>query len=143
MQLDSGNSGHILIDVLDRVLDKGIVIDAAVRVSIVGVELLGVDARVVVASIETYLRHSDTIAYTELAAAPKRPLPPPLYAEPLEGAASGDALNALDPARAQEPAPDAALPAAGSLPVEPGMPDPDPASRPADAPAVPEPLEDG
>jgi gas vesicle structural protein len=85
-------SDHVLVDVLDRVLDKGIVIDAAVRVSIVGVELLGVDARVVVASIETYLMHADTIAYTDMAAAPRRdPHPtrtpaqtPTLFVEPIE-----------------------------------------------------------
>ena len=46
-------------DVLERVLDKGIVIDAAVRVSVVGIEILRVDAWVVVASIETYLGHDD------------------------------------------------------------------------------------
>ena len=46
-----------LIDVLDRVLDKGIVIDAWVRVSLVGVDLLQVEARIVIASISTYLTH--------------------------------------------------------------------------------------
>lgn len=46
-------------DVMERVLDKGIVIDASVRVSVVGIELLHVDAWVVVASIETYLGHDD------------------------------------------------------------------------------------
>ena len=51
-----------LVDVLDRVLDKGIVIDAWVRVSVVGLDLVTVQARVVVASIETYLRHSDEVA---------------------------------------------------------------------------------
>jgi len=50
-----------LIDVLDRVLDKGIVIDAWVRVSLVGIDLLTVEARVVVASIETYLKYSEAI----------------------------------------------------------------------------------
>lgn len=92
MQRETQTSDHVLVDVLDRVLDKGIVIDAAVRVSIVGVELLGVDARVVVASIETYLMHADTIAYTDMAAAPRRdPLPtqtpaptPTLFVEPIE-----------------------------------------------------------
>ena len=48
--------GHAsVLDVLDRVLDKGIVIDAWVRVSLAGIDLITVDARVVVASIETYL----------------------------------------------------------------------------------------
>src|SRR5207247_9294383 len=46
------------VDVLDRVLDKGIVIDAWLRVSLVGIELVTVDARVVVASIATYFEHS-------------------------------------------------------------------------------------
>jgi len=53
-----------MVDVLDRVLDKGIVIDAWMRVSLVGLDLITVQARVVVASIETYLKHSDTITRT-------------------------------------------------------------------------------
>jgi hypothetical protein len=51
-----------LIDVLDRVLDKGIVIDAQVRVAVAGIDLVNVEARIVVASVETYLRTSDAIA---------------------------------------------------------------------------------
>jgi hypothetical protein len=51
-----------LIDVLDRVLDKGIVIDAWVRVALVGIDLITIKARVVVASIETYLKYSDELA---------------------------------------------------------------------------------
>lgn len=51
-----------LIDVLDRVLDKGIVIDAWVRVSLVGIDLLTIEARVVVASIESYLSHAGALA---------------------------------------------------------------------------------
>ncbi len=46
------------IDVLDRILDKGVVIDAQVRVSLVGLHLVDIDARVIVASIETYVRHA-------------------------------------------------------------------------------------
>src|SRR5207245_9324230 len=53
--------GSSLIDVLDRVLDKGIVIDAWVRVSLVGIDLITVEARVVVASIETYIRYSEAV----------------------------------------------------------------------------------
>jgi len=79
--VSESNSGFGLVEVLDRVLDKGIVVDAAVRVSVVGVELLGVDARVVVASIQTYLRHADDLAYTAMAAFPQpRPAAPPLIA---------------------------------------------------------------
>jgi gas vesicle structural protein len=51
-----------LIDVLDRVLDKGIVIDAWVRVSLMGIELVTVEARVVVASIGTYLGYAGVLA---------------------------------------------------------------------------------
>jgi len=56
------SGGTSLIDVLDRVLDKGIVIDAWVRVSLVGIDLITVEARVVVASIDTYLKYSEAVA---------------------------------------------------------------------------------
>jgi hypothetical protein len=66
--------GSSLIDVLDRVLDKGIVIDAWVRISLVGIDLITVEARVVVASIETYLRYADALG---LAPGVRGTLPPP------------------------------------------------------------------
>jgi hypothetical protein len=50
-----------LADVIDSILDKGLVIDAYVRVSLVGIELLTVDARVVVASVDTYLRFAEAV----------------------------------------------------------------------------------
>src|SRR5579862_5102479 len=50
-----------LADVIDTILDKGLVIDAYVRVSLVGIELLTVDARVVVASVDTYLRFAEAV----------------------------------------------------------------------------------
>src|SRR5262252_3350350 len=50
-----------LADVLDTVLDKGLVIDAYVRVSLVGIELLTIDARVVIASVDTYLRFAEAV----------------------------------------------------------------------------------
>ena len=53
-----------LIDVLDRVLDKGIVIDGWGRVSVIGIDLIGIDAWVVVASIETYLRYAESLGLT-------------------------------------------------------------------------------
>jgi hypothetical protein len=59
-----------LAEVVDRILDKGIVIDAFVRVSLVGIELLSVEARVVVASVETYLKYAEGIGLTATAAAP-------------------------------------------------------------------------
>src|SRR3954468_14263444 len=48
-----------LYDILDLILDKGIVVDAFVRVSLVGIELLTIDARVVIASVDTYLRYAE------------------------------------------------------------------------------------
>jgi gas vesicle structural protein len=61
MPVERAPGGASLIDVLDRVLDKGIVIDAWVRVSLVGIDLITVEARVVVASIETYLKYSEAV----------------------------------------------------------------------------------
>ena len=64
MAVERTPSGSSLIDVLDRVLDKGIVIDAWVRVSLVGIDLVTVEARVVVASIDTYLKYSEAVGIT-------------------------------------------------------------------------------
>jgi gas vesicle structural protein len=61
MPVERAAGGTSLIDVLDRVLDKGIVIDAWVRVSLVGIDLITVEARIVVASIETYLKYSEAV----------------------------------------------------------------------------------
>ncbi len=77
----SGGGGSNLIDVLDRVLDKGIVIDAWVRVSLVGIDLVTVEARVVVASIDTYLRYAEAVGLTPpiarpAIAAPREEAPP-------------------------------------------------------------------
>ena len=61
MVLHAPGEDGTLIDVLDRVLDKGIVIDGWARMSVAGIDLVGVDTRVVVASIETYLRYADVL----------------------------------------------------------------------------------
>ena len=61
MAVEKVSGGTSLIDVLDRVLDKGIVIDAWVRVSLVGIDLITVEARIVVASIDTYLKYSEAV----------------------------------------------------------------------------------
>jgi hypothetical protein len=55
-----------LADVLDLVLDKGIVIDAYVRLAVVGIELLTVDARIVIASVDTYLRFAEAVNRLDL-----------------------------------------------------------------------------
>ncbi len=57
-----------LVEVVDRILDKGIVIDVWARVSLVGIEILAVEARVVVASVETYLKYAEAIGLTATAA---------------------------------------------------------------------------
>ncbi len=57
-----------LVEVVDRILDKGVVIDAWVRVSLVGIELIAIEARVVIASVETYLKYAEAIGLTATAA---------------------------------------------------------------------------
>ena len=57
-----------LVEVLDLILDKGLVIDAYVRVSLVGIELLTIDARIVIASVDTYLRFAEAVNRLDLAA---------------------------------------------------------------------------
>ena len=64
MAVERAPGGSSLIDVLDRVLDKGIVVDAWVRISLVGIDLITVEARVVVASIDTYLKYAEAIGMT-------------------------------------------------------------------------------
>jgi gas vesicle structural protein len=70
MAVERAPAGTSLIDVLDRVLDKGIVIDAYVRVSLVGIDLVSVEARIVVASVETYLRYAEALGATGAASRP-------------------------------------------------------------------------
>jgi gas vesicle structural protein len=65
-----------LADVLDVILDKGLVIDAYVRVSVIGIEVLTIDARIVIASVDTYLRFAEAVnrldlRETELAGLPE------------------------------------------------------------------------
>ncbi|MEU0249756.1 gas vesicle protein GvpJ [Streptomyces sp. NPDC006235] len=65
-----GSSG--LYDVLELVLDRGLVIDAFVRVSLVGIEILKIDVRVVVASVDTYLRFAEACNRLDLEAGPRK-----------------------------------------------------------------------
>jgi gas vesicle structural protein len=71
MAVERMSGGSSLIDVLDRVLDKGIVIDAWVRISLVGIDLITVEARVVVASIDTYLKYADAVGLTGIVSRPQ------------------------------------------------------------------------
>lgn len=68
MAVEKSIGSSSLAEVVDRILDKGIVIDAFVRVSLVGIELLSIEARVVVASVETYLKYAEAIGLTATAA---------------------------------------------------------------------------
>src|SRR6476619_4180202 len=74
--LQRGPSPSGLADVLDLILDKGLVIDAYVRISVIGIEVLTIDARVVIASVDTYLRFAEAVnrldlTQTELAGLPE------------------------------------------------------------------------
>jgi gas vesicle structural protein len=64
-----------LADVIDSILDKGLVIDAYVRVSLVGIELLTIDARVVVASVDTYLRFAEAVNRLDISDTEHKGLP--------------------------------------------------------------------
>jgi hypothetical protein len=58
-----------LSEVIDRILDKGIIVDAWARVSLVGIEILAVEARIVVASVDTFLKYAEAVGLTATAAA--------------------------------------------------------------------------
>ena len=66
--VNQGPDVSSLAEVLDRILDKGIVVDAWARVSLVGIEILTVEARVVVASVDTFLHYAEEITKIEQAA---------------------------------------------------------------------------
>lgn len=70
MAVEKSVGASSLVEVLDRVLDKGIVIDVWAKVSLVGIEVLAIEARVVVASVETYLKYAEAIGLTASAATP-------------------------------------------------------------------------
>jgi gas vesicle structural protein len=69
MAVEKVNASSSLAEVVDRILDKGVVIDAWVRVSLVGIELLAIEARVVVAGVDTYLKYAEAVGLTSAAAA--------------------------------------------------------------------------
>jgi hypothetical protein len=69
MAIEKMNASSSLAEVVDRILDKGIVIDAWVRVSLVGIELLAIEARVVVAGVDTYLKYAEAVGLTATASA--------------------------------------------------------------------------
>ncbi|MFF3764334.1 gas vesicle structural protein GvpA [Streptomyces sp. NPDC001922] len=89
-----GSSG--LYDVLELVLDRGLVIDAFVRVSLIGIEILKIDIRIVVASVDTYLRFAEACNRLDLESGPKKnPGLPDLVGEITESGAKGKSKGAL------------------------------------------------
>ena len=72
-----------LVEVVDRILDKGLVIDVWATVSVLGIELFTLEARIVVASCETYLRYAEAIGMTAPVARPPA-TPPPAVPPPPE-----------------------------------------------------------
>ena len=69
-RVQKSTNSSSLAEVVDRILDKGIVIDAWVKISLVGIELITIEARVVVASVETYLKYAEAVGLTSSAAMP-------------------------------------------------------------------------
>jgi hypothetical protein len=70
MAIEKVNASSSLAEVVDRILDKGIVVDAWVRVSLVGIELLAIEARIVVAGVDTYLKYAEAVGLTASVATP-------------------------------------------------------------------------
>ncbi|GAA4056465.1 gas vesicle structural protein GvpA [Streptomyces shaanxiensis] len=95
-QTGGGGGSSGLYDVLELVLDRGLVIDAFIRVSLVGIEILKIDIRVVVASVDTYLRFAEACNRLDLEAGPRKaPGLPDLVGEITESGARGKSKGAL------------------------------------------------
>ncbi|WP_329303288.1 gas vesicle structural protein GvpA [Streptomyces sp. NBC_00659] len=90
-----GGSGN-LYDVLELILDRGLVIDVFVRVSLVGIEILKIDARIVVASVDTYLRFAEACNRLDLESGDKSPAQlTDLVGDSMESGARGKSKGAL------------------------------------------------
>jgi hypothetical protein len=85
-----------LADVIDIILDKGLVIDAYVRVSLVGIELLTIDARIVIASVDTYLRFAEAVNRLDLKADDDSEGLPQLMEQITSGGAKSKTEGALE-----------------------------------------------
>jgi hypothetical protein len=94
----AGPSPSGLADVLDLILDKGLVIDLYLRVSLVGIELLTVDARIVVASVDTYLRFAEAVGRLNIDEDGKEGLPE-LMEDMTSGGAKSKTSGALEAAK--------------------------------------------
>jgi len=67
MAVEKSMASSSLAEVVDRILDKGVVVDAWVRVSLVGIEILAVEARVVVSGVDTFLKYAEAVGLTAAA----------------------------------------------------------------------------
>jgi hypothetical protein len=94
----AGPSSSSLADVIDTILDKGLVIDAYVRLSLVGIELISIDARVVVASVDTYLRFAQAVNRLNISQEDPKSGLPELVDEVTSGAAKSKTQGVLDAA---------------------------------------------
>jgi hypothetical protein len=91
-----GGGGTSLYDVLELILDRGLVIDVFVRVSLVGIEILKIDARIVVASVDTYLRFAEACNRLDLETGRKAPAQlTDIVGETVESGAKGKSKGAL------------------------------------------------
>jgi hypothetical protein len=88
-----------LADVVDIILDKGIVIDAYVRVALIGIEILTIDARIVIASVDTYLRFAEAVNRLDIAHTDDSKGLPELMEEVTEGGAKSKTQGALEGAK--------------------------------------------
>jgi hypothetical protein len=88
-----------LADVIDLILDKGLVIDAYIRVSLVGIELLTIDARIVVASVDTYLRFAEAVNRLDLKETDDSKDVPELMEGAVSGASSSKTKGAIEGAK--------------------------------------------
>ena len=70
MAVEKAIASSSLAEVIDRILDKGLVVDAWVRVSLVGIELLAIEARIVVAGVDTWLKYAEAVGLTSSEAVP-------------------------------------------------------------------------
>jgi len=94
-----GPSPSGLADVLDLILDKGLVIDIYLRVSLVGIELLTVDARIVVASVDTYLRFAEAVGRMSIEDDSKQQGLPELIKDLQHGGAKSKTGGAIEGAK--------------------------------------------
>lgn len=95
----AGPSPSGLADVVDLILDKGLVIDLYVRVSLVGIELLTIDARIVVASVDTYLRFAEAVGRLSIEKDEEKEGLPELMDDVTSGMSKSKTSGALDAAK--------------------------------------------